>query len=377
MNWRVGRPNLVQSPFADRLGDMLIERQLGGNAGAANGALLVASWASGMPRVDVENLVPGVRLGTVQSLARNTAWILSGISGIISEITSPTVAVELRPLPLRQNPALTNSIRQLVRSLRRQSARINAGLPSDVLWMTGMELQGPRRRLSRAQILSLRVATLTRPLDLMNGDAIFDQKRRFALGGIENPAVANRVRAAAMSWKIQDRAYTRKIHDRRAVKVGMIDFIGNLYDNRGDELERAFSKAMEFIGFQVEKLDLPGKQAHPDFRISLNDLPPIVVEVKSKISDTDLVGLNSSTEVLTASELIGMAGDFCITLCNPGVQPNVPSLIERCGRLCVLEVSDLAEALLRLREGRLSLDGFYNWLTTPGVALSEDLPSSS
>lgn len=375
VNWRVGRPNLVQNPFADRLGDMLIERQLGGNPGAANGALLVASWASGMPRVDVENLVSGVRLGTVQSLARDAAWILSGISDIISEVTSPTIADELRPLSLRQNPDLNSSIRQLVRSLRRQSTRINAGLPSDVLWMTGMELPGPRRRLSRAQILSLRAAMLTRPLDLMNGDPVFDQRRRAALGGIENPAVANRVRAAATSWKVQDRTYTRQIHNRRAVTVGAIDIIGNLYDNRGDELEGAFSSAMEFIGFQVEALDLPGRQAYPDFRISLNDLPPIVVEVKSKVSDTDLVGLNSSTEVLAASELIGMAGNFCITLCNPGVQPNVPSLIERCGRLCVIEVSDLAEALLRLCEGRLSLDGFYNWLTTPGVALSEDLPS--
>ncbi len=131
---------------------------------------------------------------------------------------------------------------------------------------------------------------------------------------------------------------------------------------------------MSFIAVSCEKIDKKGTQAYPDYLITIENFAPIVVEIKSKQSPTDLVALNAATEVLTASELIGMKERFCLTLCSPGVEPSVPGLIERCARLCVTDVSDLAEAILRLREGRLRRDDFYNWLTTPGIALMEDLP---
>ena len=49
-------------------------------------------------------------------------------------------------------------------------------------------------------------------------------------------------------------------------------------------------------------------------------------------------------------------------------------VIESCGRLCVVDVSDLTEAILRVREGTLTREGLFNWLTTPGIALREDIP---
>jgi hypothetical protein len=42
---------------------------------------------------------------------------------------------------------------------------------------------------------------------------------------------------------------------------------------------------------------------------------------------------------------------------------------------CALSISvNLVEAILRPIEGPLTRAGLYNWLTTPGVALVEDLP---
>src|SRR5690606_15393075 len=118
--------------------------------------------------------------------------------------------------------------------------------------------------------------------------------------------------------------------------------------------------------------DQANRQAHPDFLITIEDFPSIVVEIKSRMSDTAFVSLNDATEVLSASELIGLRANFCVTLCSPGVEPSVPGVIESCGRLCVVDVSDLTEAVLRVREGGLLRDGLFNWLTTPGIALRED-----
>lgn len=49
-------------------------------------------------------------------------------------------------------------------------------------------------------------------------------------------------------------------------------------------------------------------------------------------------------------------------------------VIAECGRLSVVESSDLGEALLRLCEGSLSQNQLYAWLASPGQALANDLP---
>jgi helicase len=132
---------------------------------------------------------------------------------------------------------------------------------------------------------------------------------------------------------------------------------------------------MAFIAVRCDKLDGDRQQqARPDFLIVIEDFTPIVVEVKSRASETDFVTLNAASEVLAASELIGMRANPCLTVCNPGVDPSVPGVIESCGRLCVVDSSDLVEAVLRIREGTLTHEGLFNWLTAPGIALREDIP---
>jgi helicase len=374
VNWRISQPNLVANSYARRLAGRLWDQPWMGNVPAANGALLIAEWAAGRSRKDVEAAVSGVRLGNIEALARDVSWILTGISEIISDITSPTLADEGKPEALRGNNPAIESTRRLARSLRRQAARIASGLPSDILWMTHLELPGTQRRLARQQMLSLRFQGLAQPHDLMDGTPIADGKRRLALAGDLDLTIANQVRDAARRWKASEREYFQRIHVRRATKVNCEPIISALYLKKGTNLEEAFAAAMTLIAVECESLDRVGKQAHPDFLIKIEQYPSIVVEIKSKASDSDLVALNSATEVLAASELIGLKDNFCLTVCSPGVEPSVPSLVESCRRLCVVSISDLAEAVLRLKEGSLTREGFYNWLTTPGVAAMEDLP---
>jgi len=374
VNWKISRPNLVSNTYARRLDQMLWMQPWMGDVSAANGALLIALWAAGEGRAVIEDAVSGVRMGNVEVLARDVAWILTGVAEIIGEVTSPTLADEGKPGALRGDSASTDATRRLARSLRRQAIRAASGLPSDILWMTNLELQGNQRRLARQQMLSLRFQGLIQPYDLMDGSVAADEKRRLALAGHLAPSLANQVRDAARRWKVTEREYFQRIHLRRAARLNGENLISVLYILKGKELERAFEAVMSYAAIQCEVLDRTGRQAYPDFLVTIEHYPSIVVEIKSRTSDTDLVSLNAATEVLAASELAGLRDNFCVTLCSPGIEPSVPGAIENCGRLSVVGISDLVEAILRLREGTLTREGFYNWLTTPGVAVMEDLP---
>lgn len=371
--WRVPLPNLVTNPYAQRLAPMLLFQPWAGNVGAANGALLLADWAAGAERQAIEARVDGVRMGSVETMARDAAWILTGIAEIIFTVTAPALADEVRPAALRL-PETRAAVRQLARTIRRQAARISAGLPSDILWTMSLDLQERPRRLSRRHMLSLRANGLSRSIDLMDGSPPADHARRTALDAVSNPNLANRVRDAAKRWKIEDRDYAKRHHLRRAEAVNGMAIFDGFYAARNHAFEDAFAALLDHLAISYERLDGPGKIGYPDFLVRIEDYPALVVELKTKASDHDVVNFNDATDVLRASELIGLREFPCLTLCNPGVEPSVPGLIEGCGRLCVVETCDLAEASLRLREGSLSRAEFYNWLTTPGIALREDLP---
>ena len=372
INWRIGRSGTVPNEFGRRLNADLLEGPWNSDASAANGALLLTQWAAGRSREEIDRIVHGVRLGTVQATARDVAWVLSGVAEVIQNVTAPMLAEESRPFQLRGSNEKNSLVRQLSRSIRRQATRIGAGLPTDVLWMTELDLLGRRRRLTRKQVIALRDQEIIRPIDLMDGGLTNDEKRRRALG---TSSTANLARNAAIAWKRSNREHCKAIHLRRSGPLNLSEMVFSLYEFKGTELELAFERALSKLSIQWDKLDTANRQAYPDYRVQIEDFEPLIFELKSKQSDTDLISLNSALEVLAASELAGLRDHFCVTLCSPGVEPSVPATIEGCGRLCVLEISDLVEALLRLAEGKLTRSGLQNWITTPGIALAEDLPT--
>ncbi|ESX48510.1 DEAD/DEAH box helicase [Mesorhizobium sp. LSHC416B00] len=375
LNWRIGQNGPVPNPYATRLNSILFDQPWVADAGAANGALQLTEWAAGTVRGQIERIVAGVRLGTVQGVARDVSWVLTGVSEIIASVTSPTLADESKPVALRGDAEDVQAVRRLARAIRRQSLRLGVGVPSDVLWMSELRLPGLQARLRRDDIMSLRRAGLCRPLDLMDGSDQADERRRIALGLKERGGIANLIRNAARAWRQDDRAHSKTLHLRRADRLMKRDQIAALYEKRGTDLEHAFSISLAGLGIPCQALDQTGRQGYPDFLVSVENYIPIVVEVKSKISEEETVPLNAATEVLAASELAGLRNNPCVTLCSPGVDPSVPTFIEAAKRLSVVDISDLSEAILRLHEGTLTRGGFYNWLTTPGVALAETLPS--
>lgn len=376
ISWRVGNPGIVTNPYAARLSKLLFEQPWMADVAAINGALILTKWAKGDSKSSVESAVPSVRLGITQNLARDAAWILNGVADVIVAVTARSLAEESKPEKLRGSNSKIASIRQLARAMRRQATRISAGLPSDTLWMTSLDLQGPNRRLNRTQILALKSADLVRPLDLMNGDPLADQKRRDALDGGTGNRLSNLVRDAAKQWKISDREYWKARQLKRAKRFNAESIIEDMYQKRGTDFERAFENALNFAAISFTPLDEKGKTGYPDYLVSIELFPELVFELKTKQKDEHVVSFNDAVEVLAASELIKRRDNFCVTLCNPAFEPSLPSLIEACGRLCVVDVCDFVEALLQIKEGLLTRNDFYDWITTPGVALKEDIASS-
>ena len=129
---------------------------------------------------------------------------------------------------------------------------------------------------------------------------------------------------------------------------------------------------MLHLGITFERLDDGIKTGAPDYAIQLKHSPVLIFELKSRAGD-NLVDYNGATEVLASSEIHGHKDAFCVTLCHPGVDPSVPMAITGSCRLSVVEATDFGEALLRLCQGRLNQEQLWQWLATPGQALSIDL----
>lgn len=376
--WRLDDSGLIENPVARQLEPTLLSQPWTANPSAANGALLLAGWVTGSPRSNIERLVPGIRLGKVQAMGRDAAWILAGIADVIQTLTVPHLAPEVLPSGLQNDQDKTKLLRRLARTIRRQSSRFVSGLPPEVVWLTRVEQPGPHKRLSRKEILALRAVGLTQPRELMSGDPAAASARAEALrdAGVKDGSAQSKLRDAVRSWKAKWREFLRKAHERQSKEIDGGDLARRLYDARGHELESVLEEAFGLIDVSLVRLDDGSRPGSPDFLITIEALAPIVVEVKSKQNDTDFVGFNSATEILSSSEILGYRESPCLTICSPAVDPSIAGLIENCHRLSLVDVTELFGAILRVHQKRISLADLHNWLTTPGIATFEDLTAN-
>lgn len=377
ISYRFNRYGVVANPQAEALDTLLFERPWIADPSAANGALALSEWAAGADRETLEQLVPDVRLGLIESMARDVSWLLTAVSDVIRSSSSLTLADAARhPLLRSTNPTLLY-IRKFSRVLRRYAVRIAYGLPSDCLWLKELELHGPARRLTRMQIVSIHQQGISRPHLLMDGSSEMDALRQAALPKVGRVSYANQVRDAARNWKVDQRRHFRRRHEQKAVKHGVKKIISDLYDMKGKMLEAAVINAFQDLGINCIVLDDGTKPAWPDLKIEFaasGMASDIVAEVKSKERETALVALNDAIEVISAAAIAGLSGTPVTTICSPGADPSVPTAISGCHHLSVVEIVDLAEAYLRIKDGNLTIADLHNWLTTPGIALMEDLP---
>lgn len=338
-------------------------------------AWLSQKWIDGAEIKSLEEEVKQLSAGMLREMFRNLAWVLEGFAGIAYAAADKRVPHGSRPKPLRIPDEVLDAIAKLPRAARRFSFRVQEGLPDDALWLTTLCGPGAPYRLARHEILALRAEGLGTPEALMLGSKEANLARERAFVKIKpSPLLkANWIRDACRQWKIQARKRASDRHLRRAKNCPRIDLLEEFYQAKGNEFETVFENILTFLKIDFQKLDDKTKTGAPDYLISLKNSPPLVMELKSKEGDK-LIDYNKAVEVLAASEVHGYKDAFCVTLCHPGVDPSVPSVIASCGRLSVVESGDLGEALVRMCEAVMTEQQLWQWLATPGQALSVDLP---
>ena len=340
-----------------------------------NAAKLSKDWIEGAELRDLERSLPQLSAGMLRDMYRNLVWVLQGFASVLAAAADKRIPLASKPAVLGGADALLDSLGKLPRISRRLGFRITHGLPEDVLWMADINSPGAVFRITRSEILSLRMRGYTRPEQITLGTPEADQVRREAFSKIKPApqAKANWLRDACRGWKIDQRRRAAERHLRRARRCVNVKLVDEFYNKRGTEFETVFESILGVLGIASQRLDDKTKTGAPDYLLSLKDSPELIVELKSRDGDK-LIDYNRAVEVLAASEVHGRRDAFCVTLCHPGVDPSIPIVIAACGRLSVVESSDLGEALLRLCEGALTQSQLYAWLASPGQALAADLP---
>lgn len=360
---------------ASAYADDLLEPNWYADPISINAAQVALDWINGAKLIDQEKVHSSLRAGMLLDMYRNLGWAMQGIASIISAASDTRTPDPMRPLCLKGEGDLLAALRKLPRAITRLSFRVSSGLPDDVLWMNALNQTGERFRLSREEILSLRKREFMRPEQLMLGTPDADEIRCevFVKAKPSPQSKANWLRDRCRTWKSHERNRAAERHHERAKGCQEVGLVDEFYSSRGDEFETVFERVLEHIGVPFDRIDDRSKTGAPDYLVQFSNSPPLIFELKSR-EGNNLVNYNGATEVLAAAEIHGHKDTFCITLCHPGVDPSVPMAITGSGRLSVVETNDLGEALLRLCQGRLSQEQLWQWLATPGQALSVDLP---
>ena len=341
-----------------------------------NATYLTMEWINGKELSELEKYFPGLRAGNLYEMFRNLSWILQGLSSILFAATDIRVPSSSKPeyIVALGDDGLYD-LRKLVRLIRQLTFRVSEGLPEDVLWMKSLHSVDTTYNLTRNEILSFKKESFFSPEELMLGTIEADTIRNKVFSKIKpRPQVkSNWLRDTCRKWKDTQRLKAKERHVKRARNTSLAGIIESYYDDKGTVFEDTFENVLNILEIEFEKLDNNSVVGAPDYLIKLKQSPPLVFELKSK-TGKGLVDYNGATEVLAASEIHGYRDAFCVTLCHPGVDPSVPSVIVRCGRLSVVESHDLGEAFIRIMEGRLTEEQFWHWLATPGQALASDIP---
>ncbi|WP_437557541.1 DEAD/DEAH box helicase [Acidithiobacillus sulfuriphilus] len=340
-----------------------------------NAAKLSIDWIEGAELAVLERSLPQLSAGMLRDMYRNLVWVLQGFASVLTAAADKRTPLASKPVVLAGGDAIFDKLAKLPRIIRRLSFRVTQGLPEDVLWMADINSPGADFRLIRSEVLSLRVSGYIRPEQVMLGTQEANKARLVAFTKVKPApqAKANWLRDACRDWKIDQRKRSAERHLKRARRCVNVKLVDEFYTKRGTDFEEVFESILGILGISFRRLDDKTKTGAPDYLLALKESPALVVELKSRDGDK-LIDYNRAVEVLAASEVHGHKNAFCVTLCHPGVDPSVPLVIAACGRLSVVESSDLGEALLRMCEGSLSQGQLYAWLASPGQALAADLP---
>lgn len=334
---------------------------------AINGATLSARWISGSIMRDLESVFD-IRSGVLTGMFADAASIMRSMADTIYAATTPQPTSSL---PASISASSIPQMLQLVGPLRRLANRLDVGLPEDVAWMSSVK-DDDGAVLNRREMMQLRGASFVSP------DHILDTGRfnqlRDALGSKPATSVplAQRLQKAVRSWRLAER---ERLLDNQLKRLPTEckPVLKEYYRTVGTDFERALEVALECLGITITAKDDGTRSSFPDLVTEAINPNKTAIECKSKTVG-DSVTFNDATDVLRKAAVNGLGSAFKVTVCQPYISPDVPRKLDLCTDLCVVNAEDLAEALVRLKLGKITIDEFSGWLQRPGQALREMLP---
>ncbi|WP_363350170.1 hypothetical protein [Methylocystis echinoides] len=146
----------------------------------------------------------------------------------------------------------------------------------------------------------------------------------------------------------------------------------NLYATRDLEFQRSLEALLNRAGLSFTLFDDGTRPGAFDYLLHVGERPDLVIECKTK-QNNGLVDLNSARVVLASASQYGFDENFCITVCQPGIDPNVPEHLQGCAKLAVVETHDLAAGLVKVIAGVMTPAQLHDWLSQPGQATVETM----
>jgi helicase len=185
---------------------------------------------------------------------------------------------------------------------------------------------------------------------------------------------AEAIQRLANEWRLVVQQRSQAAQLRRLQDLDR-PLVNALYSSRERAFEAAFESLLNRTEIKFVKFDDGGRPGAFDYLLTIEERDELVVECKTR-QGASLVDLNSARVVLASSEQFGYGNSPCVTICQPGVDPNVPPTLQSCARLALVETHDLAEAFVQLIEGTLTKQELHDWLAQPGQANTGTLYST-
>ncbi len=362
--------NEHESDRVKRLEGILVIRPWDENISSVNAADIATDFAMGVPLSILENRYENLSGGMIHNMLRDHAAHLSGLADILDGLTPPLkeknrVALAISS-PDEQQRRLLRRLSRLIRQFIRQ---VKSGVPEDVLWMRELKTNTGKPVLSRNAILNLKDQSITTLEDLLDEgkkDGFHQAMNAAKITNLER----DRIVLAAHNLRSKKTQFAKERLVRQLGGCGNI--IGVYFDSLKTEFEDAIEQCFECLGISVIERDGNGKNRFPDFVIDLNAGVNVVLECKSK-ENGNAVTLREATDVGGKAVTHGLNRNHMVTVCQPYASTDVPRKIDTAGDLSVVNAKDFALAMGALKQERISMEQFYNWLTTPGQPRIEDL----
>lgn len=312
-----------------------------------NATYAVLMWIDGTPERQLKNEVPPISYGHMQRLSDDVAWVLSGISTVLS---IPTLKIP----------------EKLLAELSLIIERVQYGVPIELVDIMKIAKSESVPGFGRHRAMALLENGLQDPNLLHNADvlqlnSILENERR--VKSLLN-AVANYLDRPLRRWKNE--------HTKKAASLGVDEkLITQSYELIGDEYENPIEILLGLVKeWHVEKLDKIKRQGVPDFQIECNG-SITVFECKTKQKEGALVSKDDAFAVLIKGADIKC--DSYLTLGKPDFDAFSKGKAAGTTNVSLVNHVVFVHAIIKYLEGRIDSTELYKWLTAPGPKSIENL----